>query len=137
MREKMIIYWLWPGGSSQIRQTCCIVFPFVVLLLQRTGAKVLMARQVSSMIHSARATVSPVATIVFCSFVLLDFESGDGRTDGRTTCGKTMIPTGRDCGLAEWINKWINASMVLLRCYNCLLIINICFVDYDTCHQLK
>ena len=24
-------------------------------------------------------------------------------TDGRTTCAKTMTPTGRDCGLAEWI----------------------------------
>ena len=28
-----------------------------------------------------------------------------GQTDGRMTCEKTMIPTGRrDCGLAEWIN---------------------------------
>ena len=26
-----------------------------------------------------------------------------GRTDGRT-CAKTIIPTGRGCGLAEWIN---------------------------------
>ena len=26
-------------------------------------------------------------------------------TDGRTTCAKTMIATGRDCGSAEWINK--------------------------------
>ena len=43
------------------------------------------------MIHSARPTVSPVATIVFCCFVLLDLKSGDGRTDGRTTCAKTMI----------------------------------------------
>ena len=33
------------------------------------------------MIHSARPTVSPVATIVFCCFVLLDLKSGDGRTD--------------------------------------------------------
>ena len=24
--------------------------------------------------------------------------------DGRTTCTKTMITNGRDCGLAEWIN---------------------------------
>ena len=27
-----------------------------------------------------------------------------GSTDGRTTCAKTMIPSGRDFGLAEWIN---------------------------------
>ena len=33
------------------------------------------------MITSARPTVSPVATIVFCCFVLLDLKSGDGRTD--------------------------------------------------------
>ena len=56
------------------------------------------------MIHPARLTVSPVANIVFCYLVLLDLKSGDGCTDRRTTCVKTMIPTGRDCGLAEWIN---------------------------------
>ena len=48
-------------------------------------------RQVSSMIPSARRTVSLIANIVFCCFVLLDLKS----TDGRTTCAKTMIPTGR------------------------------------------
>ena len=56
------------------------------------------------MIHSARPIVTPVASIVFCCFVFLDFKSGDGRTDG-LTCAKTMIPTGRDFGLAEWINN--------------------------------
>ena len=35
------------------------------------------------MIHSARPTVSPVAIIIFCYFVLLDLKSGDGRTDER------------------------------------------------------
>ena len=44
--------------------------------------------------HSARPIVMPVANIVFCCFVFLDL-------DGRTT----MIPTSRDFGLAEWINK--------------------------------
>ena len=29
----------------------------------------------------------------------------DGRTDGRTTCVKIVITTGRDCGLASWINR--------------------------------
>ena len=60
-------------------------------------------KQVSSMIHSARPTVTPVENIVFHCFVLLDLKSGDGRTR-RTTCAKTMIPTGRDCELAVWIN---------------------------------
>ena len=60
----------------------------------------ILTRQMSSMIHSVRPTVSPVANIVF---TLLDFEKW-GRTDGRTTCAKTMIPTGRDFGLAKWIN---------------------------------
>ena len=57
------------------------------------------------MIHSARPIVTPVANIVFCCFVLLDLKSGDGRTYVRTKCAKTIIPTGSDCGLAEWINK--------------------------------
>ena len=30
----------------------------------------------------------------------------DGRTYERTRCAKTMTPTGRNCGLAEWINKY-------------------------------
>ena len=56
------------------------------------------------MIHSARPTVLLVENIVFAlnCFIL---KSGDGRTDGRTTCAKIMITTGRDCGLAEWINS--------------------------------
>ena len=53
------------------------------------------------MIHSARPIVTPVANIVFCCFVFLDWRSGDGRTP----CAKTMIPTGLDFGLTEWINK--------------------------------
>ena len=56
------------------------------------------------MIHSARLIVMPVASIVFCCFVFLDLKSKDWLTDGRTTCAKTMIPTARDFGLAEWIN---------------------------------
>ena len=30
------------------------------------------------------------------------------RTDERTTCAKIVITTGRDCGTAEWINKYKN-----------------------------
>ena len=46
----------------------------------------------SSMIHSARPIVKPVANIVLCCFVFLELRA------------KTMIPTGRDFGLTEWIN---------------------------------
>ena len=58
------------------------------------------------MIHSARPVVTPVAKIVFCCFVFLDLKSGDrrGRKDRWTTCASTMIPTGHDFRLAEWIN---------------------------------
>ena len=62
-------------------------------------------RLVSSMIHSARPMVTPVASIVYCCFVFLDLKSGDGRTDGRTTCAKIVIPTGLDFGLAKWIKN--------------------------------
>ena len=49
----------------------------------------------------------------FCCYVFLNLKSGDERrtdgrtdrqTDGRTTCAKTIIPTGPDFRLAEWIN---------------------------------
>ena len=52
------------------------------------------------MIHSARPIVTPLANIVFCCFVFLYL-------NGRTTCAKTIIPTGRDFRLAEWINKTV------------------------------
>ena len=39
----------------------------------------------------------------FLLFCFSRFEKW-GRTNGRTTCAKTIIPTGRDFGLAEWIN---------------------------------
>ena len=58
------------------------------------------------MIHSARPTVSPVANIVFASFCFARFWKVG--TDGRTTCAKTIIPTGCDCGSAEWINNCIS-----------------------------
>ena len=49
--------------------------------------------------------VSPVANLFLLCFVLLDFEKW-GHAYVQTTCAKTMIPTGRDCGLAEWIKKF-------------------------------
>ena len=55
--------------------------------------EVVVTRQVSSMIHSAWPTVSPVANIIF-AWNLFCFEKW-----GRTACAKTMIT-----GSAEWIN---------------------------------
>ena len=70
------------------------------------------------MIHSARLTVTPVTNIVFCCFVFPDLKSGDGRT----TCAKIIILTGRDCGLAEWINLHHSTSAVtILHCFSCCI----------------
>ena len=52
------------------------------------------------MIYSARSTVANIVFNLLCRF----WKVG---TDGRTTCVKTMIPTDRDCGLAEWIKEWL------------------------------
>ena len=38
-------------------------------------------------------------------FLLFCFARFEKWTDERTTCAKTMITTGRDCGSAEWIKK--------------------------------
>ena len=48
--------------------------------------------------------ITPVANIVFCCFVFLDLKSGDGRTDNMC---ENNVPTGRDFGLAEWIENCI------------------------------
>ena len=50
------------------------------------------------MIHSARPIDTPLFSVVL---FFLDLKSGDGQT----TCAKTIIPTGRDFGLAEWIKR--------------------------------
>ena len=62
------------------------------------------------MIHSARSTILPIVNIVF-RWNLFCFEKWgrtdrrtNGSTNGRSTCAKTMITTGRDCGSASWIN---------------------------------
>ena len=62
------------------------------------------------MIHSARPIGTPVANIVFFCFVFLDLKSGEVRT----TCAKTMIPNGRDFGLAEWINCYFYSLSLTL-----------------------
>ena len=60
-------------------------------------------RQVSPMIPSARPTVPPVVITIFTW--KLFFCTMLKRRNGRMSCVKTVISTGRDCGLAEWINK--------------------------------
>ena len=57
------------------------------------------------MIHSATPIVTPLAKTVLCTFNCFSRFEKWGRTDGRTTCAKIIIPTGRDFGLAEWIKK--------------------------------
>ena len=47
------------------------------------------------------------------SELLLDFEKWGGRTERRTTCAETMIPTGRDFRSAEWINKQLKLIELL------------------------
>ena len=49
-------------------------------------------RQVSSMIHSARPIVTPVANVVFGCFVFLDLKSGDGRTYGQHVRKQLSVP---------------------------------------------
>ena len=51
-------------------------------------------------------TVSPVANFVFTLFVLHEFEKWV-RTDGRHDRKQWSLPTGRDSGLAEWINYYV------------------------------
>ena len=58
--------------------------------------------QVSSMIHSTILTVSSVVNNSCLKFFFSRFWKVG--TDGRTTCAKTMITTGRDWGSAKWID---------------------------------
>ena len=92
--------------NNQIVFTFAILRPFVcdsfrfnsAISDEKTGEKKWNKAGVSSMIHSARPTVSPVANKFEICFVLKS-------ADERTTYAKTMIPSGRDFGLAEWIKK--------------------------------
>ena len=61
-----------------ILNTDCYLYSFTDMkaLLHKTLESLFWTRQVSSMIHLAKPTASPVATIVFCCFVLLDLKSG-------------------------------------------------------------
>ena len=53
-------------------------------LARYVNLKILIkTRQLPSMIHSARPTVTPVTNIAYCCFVFLDLKSGDVRMDGQ------------------------------------------------------
>ena len=99
-------------------------------LSQRVSQKLENTWQVSSMIRSATPIVAPVANIVFCCFVFLDLKSGDGRTDGRTTCVKTMIPTGHDFRLVEWIKNVTSPWSKFKQMSRILNIASICMVTW-------
>ena len=74
----------------------------LVFMLQKMLQNYYKKRQESSMTHSARPIVTPVANIVFCCFVFLHLKYGDVRTDNMC---EDNIPTSREFGLAEWIKK--------------------------------
>ena len=70
--------------------------------------KHIITRQVSSMIHSARPIVKPVANNVFCCFIFLDLKSGDGQTDEhyvRKQWAPPAMTLGWPSGSKE--RKWI------------------------------
>ena len=54
----------------------------------------------------------------FLLFCFSRLKSGDGRTDN-ITCAKTMIPTDRDFGLAEWIkNNHLVTAVIYKELFN-------------------
>ena len=82
------------------------------------AAEIRETRQVSSMIHSARPAVSPVANIAFALFCFARFwkVGMDGHSDGRHVQKQWSI-TGRDCGSAEWIKrKYFLKLAIFLLC---------------------
>ena len=93
----------WDADFASFISGCATVLTFILIGLKKIIEFNNFTRQLSLMIHSARPTVSPEVNIVlawnlFC-FALI-WKMGK---DGRTTCEKTMIITGR--GSASWINK--------------------------------
>ena len=81
-----------------------------------------VTRQVSSMIHSARPTVSPVVSIVFAWNLFCFARFWKVGTNVRTICAKTMITTGSDCGPAEWINCYKFLKTLSWMSRNCNII---------------
>ena len=74
--------------------------------------KQMTTRQVSSMIHSARL-ISSFHFVLFCYFCE-KWRWTDGCTD-RRHFAKTMISTGCDCEMGEWINRGVDIFIQKLR----------------------
>ena len=69
------------------QQQKCYLFESLINLC----VYLMLTRQVSSMIHSAKPTVTPEANIVFCCFVFLDVKSL-GRTYGQHVRKQLSLP---------------------------------------------
>ena len=82
-------------------QTC--LHPFWLKLLKKLFCKYLQYK--TDVINDPLGQTHSHASSEHC-FLLFCFSRFEkwGRTYGRTTRTKTVIPTGRDFGLAEWIN---------------------------------
>ena len=76
----------WPVGVTIFKRVCLSV----PLNFQNQG-KQKLTRQLSSMIHSARSTVSPVVNIPFTMFCFASFEMW-GRTDGQHVLKQSSLP---------------------------------------------
>ena len=80
----------WPAWWVKYTQMSYYNWSYEKYWIITTFLETFETRQASSMIHSARSIVTPVANIVFCCFVFL--ESGDGRTDGQHVQTQWSLP---------------------------------------------
>ena len=101
---------MWTDTADTATDFCCCRLPFQIFSKVTSHQKrqvihnqwsslgfLTKTRHVSSMIHSARPTASPVANIVFAWNLLKKW----GRTDGRLVQKQRSL---HDCGSASWIN---------------------------------
>ena len=113
---KNCFFYIFNNSSARNNTTFDLIFIYLFILEYgyfRCFKNLEQTRQVSSMFHSARPTLSPVANIVF-ALIIFALKSGDGRT----TCAKTMITTGHDCGSAL-----VDQLFTLANLYN-LIVLN-------------
>ena len=103
--DKLLINTCYSWNTLKRRGKKVFLLYFATINETRKCLKQILTRQVSSMIHSARPTVSPVVNVFAWNlFCFAKWGRTDGRTYERTTCEKIMITAGRDCRSAEWIN---------------------------------
>ena len=116
-RPAVIVAWFWSFGTDGRTdgRTLC------VKIVITTG------RDCGRPCGSTRLQICPhiiqthsLASSEHCFFTLFSRFWKEG-TDGRTTCAKTIIPIGRDCGLAEWINNSENAYVYCRPLLNCFI----------------